>query len=111
MLRDARNLFQTVSLIAKELERDIPVTQVLVFLRIAAAGRCGIDQGELANELGIPSATMSRTIQALSKVHWTKNKAGFDIVERDMSAVDNRRRCIRINTNGEALMARLQPAA
>jgi DNA-binding MarR family transcriptional regulator len=104
----ANTLYKLTTLIAEELDREMPVTQILAFARIALGGDAGVDQGRVQEELQMSSAGASRTIQALSKIHYHKDRPGFDVVERVFDAQDNRRRTLKLTAKGERIMAKIQ---
>jgi DNA-binding MarR family transcriptional regulator len=104
----ANTLYKLTTIIAEELDKEMPVTQLLAFARIASSGDAGVDQGKLQEELNMSSAGASRTIQALSKIHYYKDKPGFDVVERVIDGQDNRRRTLKLTAKGERIMAKVQ---
>lgn len=89
--------------LTKVIDRDVPITILLVFLAVAEAGAEGVDQGEVMDNLEISSAGMSRAVQSLGKVHYLKGKPGFDLVERTFDPTDNRRRVLKLTSAGEKL--------
>ena len=101
-------LNKIVNILNAEMDREMPMTQVTVFARIAAAGDAGIDQGTLQDDLQMSSASMSRTVQALSPIHYFKDRPGLNVVERIFDPQDNRKRALRLNAKGQRLMAKLQ---
>lgn len=103
-------LLRVAQLVAEEMDRDAPLLQVMAFLRIASAGEAGVDSGQLLNELKASSASMSRTTQALSAVHYQKDREGFGLVEITFDAQDKRRRIVRLTPKGEKLAAKLAAA-
>lgn len=98
---------QFMQTLAGEIDSDEQLSMALVFLRVAAAGGVGIDQGKLQDELQLSSAATSRTVQSLGKVHYSKKRDGYDLVDRAFDATDNRRRMLRLTPKGERLMAKL----
>lgn len=104
----AATLYKMMTILADEMDVEMPLTQVLVFARVAVAGDAGIDQGRVQDELRMSSASASRTVQALSKVHYFKDRPGFDVVERVFDPKDNRKRTLKLTPKGEKLMARVQ---
>jgi DNA-binding MarR family transcriptional regulator len=104
----ANLLYKLTTLIAEELDKEMPITQIMAFARIAHGGDAGVDQGKLQEELSMSSAGASRTIQALSKIHYHKDKPGYDVVERIIDGQDNRRRTLKLTAKGERIMAKIQ---
>jgi DNA-binding MarR family transcriptional regulator len=104
----ANTLYKLTTIIAEELDKEMPVTQLLAFARIAIGGDNGVDQGKLQEELNMSSAGASRTVQALSKIHYHKDKPGHDVVERVIDGQDNRRRTLKLTPKGERIMAKIQ---
>jgi DNA-binding MarR family transcriptional regulator len=102
------SLHQQMSLLTDVFDREAPLSYVAAFLRIAHAGDVGVDQGRLQEELGMSSSGISRTIQALSDVHWLKDRPGLKLVERMLDPTDNRRRALRLSPAGRALLHRLE---
>lgn len=101
------NALNLIKAIADEMDRDLPITLPLVFLRVAQAGTAGVDQGQVQNELKLGSSSMSRTIQTLGKIHYLKERAGLDLVERSFDIADNRRRILKLTPKGERFLAKL----
>jgi len=101
-------LYKLVTILSEELDREMPLTQVLAFARVALAGDAGLDQGKLQEDLALNSSSTSRTIQALSAVHYYKDRPGYDVVERVFDTQDLRKRSLRLTPNGEKLMAKIQ---
>lgn len=103
-------LFRIAQIVAEEMDRDAPLLQVMAFLRIASAGEAGVDSGQLLSELKTSSAAMSRTTQALSPVHYLKDREGFGLVDITFDAQDKRKRIVRLAPKGEKLAAKLAAA-
>jgi len=59
------------------------------------------------DDLVLSSSGASRTVQALSHVHWKKDREGLNLIERVIDPVDNRRRALRVTQKGERLIARV----
>ena len=102
----AMSLFRIAHDLSDTLDREAPLTQLLVLLRVAAAGDEGIDQGKLQDELQMSSAGISRTIQALGDTHYLKDRAGYGLVSRAFDPTDNRRRLIKLTARGEKAIER-----
>jgi len=103
----ASALYRALQVLTTEIDRDLPITIPLAFLRIAIAGPEGIDQGQLQEELQASGAGMSRAVQTLSRVHWSKTREGLDLIERIIDPLDNRRRILRLTPRGERLAAKV----
>lgn len=97
---EAAKVWKVLQALASELDRDAPLMQALALARIAMAGEVGLDQSVLMDDLKASSASTSRTVQALSSVHYLKDRAGYGLVERIFDASDNRRRTLKLTTNG-----------
>lgn len=93
-----------------ELDRDLPITAALVFLAVGRAGKAGLDQGQMQDELELSSSTTSRTVQSLGKTHYLKGRDGLDLVEREFDKTDNRKRVLRLTAKGERVMANILKA-
>lgn len=106
---EAARLYRIVAALADELDKDAPIVQALALLRVAMMGE--VDQGKLQDDLALSSAGASRTIQALSRIHYSKDRPGFDLVERAFDPADNRRRTIRLTTKGQSALTRLAKVA
>lgn len=100
-------VLRILSTFAHELDKDMPLSQLLAFARVAASGDAGVDQGKLMDDLSMSSAGASRTIQALSSVHYLKDRAGFDVVERVLDRQDNRRRFLKLTPKGDKLITKI----
>jgi len=103
----AADLYRVIQRIGEQLDRDIPLNHVSALLRIAMSGDVGIDQNELMRELGVSASTMSRTVQLLSALHYSKDKAGYGYIERVFDPTDNRRRTLRLTAAGEKAVAKM----
>jgi DNA-binding MarR family transcriptional regulator len=110
-LGEATSLLRLMQEMADVLDREAPLTQAIAFLRIAAAGDMGIDQGRLADDLKLSSAGASRTIQALSSIHYLKDRPGYGLVERVFDPTDNRKRELKLTSKGEKAVEKLIDAA
>lgn len=97
-------IFETV---AEEFDRDCPINQPYAFLKIATAGVAGIDQARLQEDLALSSAGVSRIVQMLSAVHYSKEKEGHNLVERKFASHDNRSRSLAMTPKGEFVLAKL----
>ncbi len=53
---------------------------------------------------------MSRIAQTLGKIHWLKDRDGYDYVERIFDARDNRRRTLKLTPKGDKAMQRVWEA-
>lgn len=101
---DAGRLADVLDVIAEELGTDVPLTQVLALLRTAHEGGT-VDQGKLAEVVGVSPANMSRTVRVLSREgRRDQDTPGKDMIEFVLDPSDNRRRQVRLNLSGEKLM-------
>lgn len=105
---DAAKLYKAIQILADHVGREAPLTQVLAYLKIGA--RDEVDQGRLMEELGLSSAGSSRTIQALSNVHYAKNRPGYGLVERQLDPMDLRRRVLTLTPEGKKLLTKMGAA-
>lgn len=103
----ATKLSHVIQTMTEELDRDAPITQLLAFLMVATAGPAGISQTTVQKQLKLSTAAISRTVQALSDVHYYKDRAGFGLVERIIDPTDNRFRTLKLTPNGEKLLAKV----
>lgn len=101
-------LYKFMTILSEELDIEMPLTQVMAFARVALAGDAGLDQATLQRDLSMNTSSASRTIQALSAVHYYKDRPGMDVIVREVDAQDLRRRNLRLTSKGEKLMAKLQ---
>lgn len=107
----ATNLLSLLEPIVEEFGQDTPLTYVLAFLRIAAAGG-PVDQGSLMRQMKYSSAVMSRSIQTLGKLSWKKDEhgnkmPGLDLVESVTDPRDFRLRQLALTPKGERLLAKV----
>ena len=100
-------LYKVMQILVEELDKDLPLSYALAFLRIAMAGDLGVDNKRLQDDLKASSGGMSRMVQTLGAIHWQKDKAGFGLINRDMGAADNRMRQLSLTPKGEKLVAKL----
>lgn len=103
-LQSVLALHRTVQVLESELDRDLPFAHVISFFMVATAGEDGIDQGALQQALGTSSASISRTLQTLSSMHYLKNRAGLQLISRELDVMDNRRRIVRLTPKGVKLL-------
>lgn len=96
--------------LASILNRDAPLVQAMALLSIARAGDGGVDQARLMTELKTSTAGISRTVQALSAVHYMKDREGYGLVERVFDPMDNRRRTLRLTASGRKAVAKVLSA-
>lgn len=100
-------LFKAVQTLVTALDRDLPLSYALVFLRIAMAGKGGIDNKRVLEDTEGSSGGLSRAIQALGAVHWNKVDPGFKLIRRGFGAEDNRLRDLTLTPKGERLVEEL----
>lgn len=104
---DAAALYRLAQEMSDILDRDTPLVQVLAFLRVAMSGDIGIDQGKLADDIALSNSGTSRTVQALSTMHYLKDRPGYGLVERVFDPTDNRRRELKLTAKGQKALDRL----
>lgn len=107
---DAAALYRLAQEMSDILDRDAPLAQVLAFLRVAMNGDMGIDQGRLADEVHLSNSATSRTVQALSSMHYLKDRPGYGLVERVFDPTDNRRRELKLTPKGQKAVEKLSEA-
>ncbi|OUD09342.1 hypothetical protein BVC71_09400 [Marivivens niveibacter] len=104
---DKRKNFRTIFRLLnafREVDRDIPISTALVFCWVALNE--GATQVEMRNTLDMPSATSSRNLAALSKVH-RLGKPGLDLIEWVENPEDRRAKLFFLSRKGEALLEEL----
>lgn len=104
-------LLCVVRALADALGKDVSLSIGAIFARVAVAGDAGVDMGQLAEDLGLSSPAVSRAVQSLGRIHYSKTRAGLDLVEREVDPVDNRRRVLRLTPAGHEVLRRLAAAA
>ena len=102
------SMYRALTTLADEIDRDLPITMLLVFARVAMAGDEGIDQMEVKDEIKASSGGMSRTVQTLGDVHYLKDKPGLQLITRAFDLRDNRRRLLKLTPKGERLWAKIE---
>lgn len=101
--RALRSLLAALSCV-RELDPDVPATQVTCFLWVALnEGRTQVD---LRQSLGLPSSTSSRSLAALSKVH-RLGKPGLDLIEWVENPEDRRAKLLYLSPKGKALAEKI----
>jgi DNA-binding MarR family transcriptional regulator len=99
-----RSAYRLISAFATEIDRDSPITLCLVFARVAAAGPSGIFQAAVQRELGLSAMSITRAVQTLSDVHYSKKKPGLGLISRNMDfATDARQHILQLTDKGRAL--------
>ena len=104
---DAAALYRLTQEMSEILDRDAPLAQALALLRVAMSGDIGIDQGKLADEIAMSNSATSRTVQALSQIHYLKDRPGYGLVERMFDPTDNRKRELKLSPKGQRAIERL----
>ena len=80
--------------------KDVPITQILVFLYIAIRDQGeGVELQDLIRELKLSSAAASRHVAALADWHW-RQKPGIGLVERHRKNNDRRRTYLSLTKKG-----------
>lgn len=100
------SLYRMFQALLSEMDRDMPITIPLAFLRIASAGDEGLDQETLQKDLAASSSGITRTTQTLSDRHYLKEREGLRLIERVMDPQDLRRRTLKLTPKGERLIAK-----
>ena len=98
-----RSLFNIISTL-RDIERDMPMSMAVIFAWIALNE--GKTQADLRLALDLPSATSSRNLAALSKVH-RLGKPGHNLIEWVESPEDRRAKLLFLTPKGKALVGKL----
>jgi DNA-binding MarR family transcriptional regulator len=109
-MKPAVSIFNLVAALAAGIGRDYPITLALVFTRVAAAGDSGVLQATVARELDLSPAVLTRSVQTLSHLHFSKQRNGLGLIERTIDGPDGRHKTLRLTEKGEALAAVLSRA-
>jgi DNA-binding MarR family transcriptional regulator len=104
LTEESRSLRNALAALAEATTVDLQVRQVMILLRIAEGGDQGVDAGRLAEDTGASPASVSRTVRTLGEIHYSKEHAGFGLVEIQFDPTDNRRRVIKLTPDGRALI-------
>ena len=103
-------LYRTLQIMADAIDRDATLLQVLAFTRVAAAGEAGMDMGALQKELKVSSATITRVVQALGELHYSKAKKGYNVIDRTQNEANLRLRVLKTSTKGVKAAEKLAEA-
>jgi len=101
--RELRSIFNLITAF-RRLEPDMPMTQAICFVWVALNE--GRTQVELRQALDMPSATSSRNLAALSKVH-RLGKPGLDLIEWVENPEDRRAKMLYLTKRGKHVAATL----
>lgn len=104
--RTLRSIFTLISKF-RELEPDMPMTQAICFLWVCLHE--GRTQVELRQALDMPSATSSRNLAALSKIH-RLGKPGLNLIEWVENPDDRRAKLLYLTRRGKAIAETLTEA-
>jgi DNA-binding MarR family transcriptional regulator len=102
----ASTLLRVITVIAEAVGRDSSLTLALVFARVAAAGPSGVLQVTVQRELGLTDSVLTRSVQTLSNLHYGKQRAGLDLIYREIDSADCRHRILRATPKGVELVTR-----
>ena len=102
-------LWAVLSTLAEYIDRDSPITLLLVFGRIAAAGPTGVLQATVQRELGLPDSVLTRAVKALSGGNTAKGRSGYGLITQTLDYADTRHRVLRITDKGAELLQRAYP--
>lgn len=94
-------LYNVMQKLIAELDKDVPISYALAFLRVAMAGSEGVDARRVMADTNASNTGMDRMVRRLGA------KEGFGIVERLMNDDDLRFRTIRLTAKGEKAAARI----
>lgn len=101
--RAFRSIFNLIGAL-REVEKDMPMSMAAIFAWVALNE--GRTQVEMRQDLVMPSATSSRNLAALSKVH-RLGKPGHDLVEWSENPADRRAKLLYLTKTGKALVEKL----
>jgi len=97
--------FRTFSELAGD---TISAQRMVILLSIAECDPHGIDQGELAKNLGIEKSVLSRSLNALLKYTPPNSKGKpTPLIQADQDEQDRRRRIVSLTARGRSLIGRL----
>lgn len=105
-----------VEKVLEDLQRDLDpgcsLQAALSFIRAAReeAREGPADSGEIARDLGISSAQMSRVYGVLSKWRRAASGGGYDVVDLKIDPTDRRRRRVYLTPKGKQLASRVARA-
>ena len=108
MARHLMGLYKALQTLSDELGRELPVTQLLITLRLAVAGDIGIDNQKVMDEVELSSAGMVRAIATLGAPNEAKGakEGGLGVIERLTDPKDQRRRVLRLTPKGQKAVAK-----
>lgn len=98
-----RRVFRSVySLIGslRDVEKDMPMSMAIIFAWVALNE--GKTQVDMRNALDMPSATSSRNLAALSKVH-RLGKPGHNLIQWEENPEDRRAKLLYLTPKGRKL--------
>lgn len=93
-------LVEILELIRKDIDPEMPIQMVVVFLRLALKGEASMQ--DLMDAAGISQASISRNVSALSKTH-RRGKPGHNLVIAFEDPMERRRKLVRLSTKGKKL--------
>ena len=97
--RQFRTIYQLIA-VFRDVEKDMPMSMAVIFVWVSLNE--GKTQVDLRNALGMPSATSSRNLAALSKVH-RLGKEGHNLIKWEENPEDRRAKLLYLTTKGKAL--------
>ncbi|CAM5766532.1 MarR family winged helix-turn-helix transcriptional regulator [Bosea minatitlanensis] len=103
--RDIQTLTNVIKILRREVDEHFPVQMVHVIL--AVAQRPGITTAELVKETDLSQPAVSRLLTSLGKEHYTRKKAGYNIVDTVDDPEDSRRKISFLTKKGRDLMGQL----
>lgn len=90
----------------RQLDADMAVPTILVFLTVAQSMPEGIMLHELSRKLGLSGATGHRNVSFLTKER-TFGVPGYDLLVSETVPQDRRQRRVRLTAKGEKFLAKL----
>ena len=102
--------FAAAAQVIDDLDPRMPWQQgmcLVVIMQNELKGGDPLDLKELGQIIKAPSSTMSRHLQAFSKVN-RMGKPGLDLVEDVTDYQDRRRKVMRLTTKGKRVLAKIQ---
>lgn len=106
-------LLSALEPVVEEFGTSTPLTYVITFLHVVAAGSAGIDQGELGKKLDTSGPAAVRAVQALSDWSWVKGddaqkQPGLGLVKSETDPRgDARRRVVSLTNKGDKLAQKI----
>lgn len=102
-------LLQVVDLVRQMLNRNIPMQQLALFLRVAE--NPGISMTELSEQLGMPQGSVSRNVKLLTdqrkQGRESRSEHGYGLLCTQQHAVNRHQLTVGLTRKGEEFVAEL----